>query len=112
MFLYQITSENNPNWRWYEEISFTEKDQKQEGAVLTASKTMKLPYGVYEATELETLRYQGGIVSVSANTRKTGLLQAEVKLGADGGSESITYKNKKVLWDRYSHNDLVINELR
>ena len=87
MFLYQITSENNPNWRWYEEISFTEKAQKQEGAVLTASKTMKLPYGVYEATELETLRYQGEIIRVSANARKTGSLQAEVKLGVDGGSE-------------------------
>lgn len=73
---------------------------------------MKLPYGVYKATELETLRYQGEIISVSANARKTGPLQAEVKLGADGGSESITYRNKKVLWDRYSHNDLVINELR
>lgn len=112
VFLYQITSENNPNWRWYEEISFTEKAQKQEGAVLTASKTMKLPYGVYEATELETLRYQGEIIRVSANARKIGSLQAEVKLGVDGGSESITYKNKKVLWDRYSHNDLAVNELR
>ena len=58
------------------------------------------------------LRYQGEITSVSGDAKKLDRLKAEAKLGTDEIPESVTYRNEKVRWDRYSHNDIVINQLQ
>ena len=58
------------------------------------------------------LRYQGEITSVSGDAKKLERLKAEAKLGTDAIPESVTYQNRKQSWDRYSHNDLVINQLQ
>ena len=111
-FLYQITSRENPDWKWYEELSFTAEDAEKGGATLRKAKTVTLPYGTYEIEEQDVLRYQGEITSVSGDAKKLDRLKAEAKLGTDEIPESVTYRNEKVRWDRYSHNDIVINQLQ
>ena len=111
-FLYQITSRENPDWKWYEELSFTAEDAEKGGATLRKAKTVTLPYGTYEIEEQDVLRYQGEITSVSGDAKKLERLKAEAKLGTDAIPESVTYQNRKQSWDRYSHNDLVINQLQ
>ena len=111
-FLYQITSKRNPNWKWYEEITFTEEDVQVDGTVLKKSKTIKLPYGTYDVEELNVLRYRGKITDVSGDTKKMDSLKAEAQLDSDNIPESVTYQNEKFRWDRYSHNDLEINQLK
>lgn len=111
-FLYQITSKQNPSQQWYEEISFTEADVKTGGSILRKSTRIELPYGEYEVRELGALRYQGAISATSGDVKQIAPLQAEVRLGTDEAVESVTYRNDKMRWDRYSHNDLVINQLQ
>ena len=111
-FLYQITSKQNPSQQWYEEISFTEADVKTRGSILRKSTRIELPYGEYEVQELGALRYQGAISATSGDVKQIAPLQAEVRLGTDEAVESVTYRNDKMRWDRYSHNDLVINQLQ
>lgn len=111
-FLYRITSKRNPDWKWYEQITFHEEDVKNGGDTLKKSKTLKLPYGAYEVEELDVLRYKGEITDTSDGVKKINALKAEAQMGPDEPPKSVTYQNEKVRWDRYSHNDLVINKLK
>lgn len=111
-FLFQITSRENPDWKWYEELSFTVEDAEKGGATLRKAKTVTLPYGTYEIEERDVLRYQGEITAVVGDIKKISDGKAEAKLGTDDQTESVTYRNEKVRWDRYSHNDLVMNSLQ
>lgn len=110
-FLYEVTSKVNPDWKWYEEITFTKEDAEQGGDTLSKTKTMKLPYGTYTVKEIKALRYDGKIQDTSGTVTKIGDLEAEVQVGTDDTPESITYFNAKTRWDQFSHNDLVINTL-
>lgn len=80
-----------------------------------------IPAGVYEISEKKTSRYM--LTNVTAQTdnfqiemKKTeksyGTLQpAEAEITADLREKDgeITFENRKVFWDRFSHNDIVIN---
>ena len=85
--------------------------KKQRGA-LTGETTLNLPVGAYEVEEMDALRYEGKIIEISGNVKKIGALQVEATLGSDDTPETVTYTNQKSWWDRFSHNDLVINQLK
>lgn len=59
---------------------------------------------------MDALRYEGKIIEISGNVKKIGALQVEATLGSDDTPETVTYTNQKSWWDRYSHNDLQINQ--
>lgn len=112
-FLYRITSKSNPDWKWYTEITFTETDMRQSGGMLTASKTLSLPYGEYIVEELDALRYQGTITKTAGPITVDETKQIAYATLHDKKTEaSVTYTNEKTRWDQYTHNDLVINRLR
>lgn len=112
-FLYRVTSKRKPEQKWYTEISFTEGETKQSGGMLTASKTLSLPYGEYLVEELPALRYEGGITETEGLVAVDETKQsARVRLHDKENGASVTYTNEKTRWDRCSHNDLVINRLR
>lgn len=112
-FLFAITSKENPNRKWYTKIVLTDGQTESSGDMLTGTKTLSLPYGEYLVEELPALRYQGGITetegSVTVDETKQNAL---VKFQGKETEASVTYMNEKTRWDRYSHNDLVINRLR
>ena len=112
-FLYRVISKEHPNLKWYAEITLNQADAAQSGDKLTASKTLHLPYGQYMVEELNVLRYQGGITKTEGPVTADKTKQfAFVMLHSKGAKASVSYTNEKTRWDRYSHNDLVINRLR
>lgn len=112
-FLYRVTSKRKPEQKWYTEIVLAEGAAEPSGGMLTASKTLSLPYGEYLVEELPALRYEGGITETEgAVTVDETKQSALVRLYNQGEKALITYTNEKTRWDRYSHNDLVINRLR
>lgn len=112
-FLYQVISKEHPNLKWYAEITFNQADVARSGGKLTASKTLHLPYGQYMVEEMNVLRYQGRITKTEGSVTTDETKQfALVTLHDKGVEAAVTYTNEKTRWDRYSHNDLVINRLR
>ena len=109
-FLYEVTSKDDSNKKWRTSISFTREDWKAAGATMRKTKTLNLPAGAYTVEERNALRYEGRITEVSGNVKKIDPLQAEATLGSDDTPETVTYTNQKSWWDRYSHNDLQINQ--
>ena len=68
-----------------------------------------IPEGRYTVSELPTLRYQ--FESVSAETANVSIAEKTgiVSISAGNSSASVTFKNKKTRYDRYSHTDVIRN---
>lgn len=101
----------------YERISSAGEDGK-----ISESVTLKgIPAGVYEISEMTISRYV--LTNVAAVTdnfqidmktadQRYGTIQpveAEVMADLTEMDGEVTYENRKAFWDRFSHNDLVIN---
>lgn len=109
-FLYEIKcKDSDKKWRAY--ITFSEDDLTGSS---TASKeaAVQLPAGTYTVTEIGVLRYSGSITEVTGNAKKISDLEAQVTLNDDNAKATVSYTNNKIRWDKYSHNDYIINVLK
>ena len=111
-FLYEITSKEQPAHQWYVYLTFTKEDLEQDGAWMQKFKTLHLPRGTYSIQEQNVLRYDGRITNLQGDGEQVSKLRAEVVLGAKDTPARITYQNEKICWNRYSHNNLLVNQLK
>ncbi len=108
-FVFKITS--GAGGVYYRTISFTAADMSsaRNGSVILQTECV-LPYGTYTVESMEVSRYENRLVSMSSGSI-TSDDSGEFQLDRTCEDVVADYEGSKTDWQRFSHNDLVINSL-
>ncbi len=109
-FLFRIRgAEGNT---YYRSISFGEEDMGSEkNGIVTLETECVLPYGNYSVEAMEVFRYQNKLTSIAPGTI-TSAESGDFRISGTNLEVVAIYDGSKTDWQRFSHNDLVINRLK
>ena len=125
-FFFRISGKDlNGEEHWYQcVISFTKEMEKQQEYIIGKAEITGIPAGIYQVEELPmTARYiLTDAVSQDANVTVVntpidtvnGIQKIRSEVTADMTLEdgSVTFENRKVFFDEYSHDDVEVNHLK
>lgn len=127
-FLIEGTDVDGVFHRFTRTVEFLKQDldalAKEDGSVSLTTTVENIPEGIYRLEELSVARY--ALVEVSTQSdnvriekEETGgcyegirTIRAKVYVNLKEKDGSVTFYNRKISWDRYSHNDLIVNQFR
>lgn len=108
-FVFKITSDSGDVY--FRTISFTAADMNSaKDGIVTLETECELPYGKYSVEAMPVSRYENRLSEISSGSI-TDMVRGQFQL--DSGCSEVTaiYDGAKTDWQRFSHNDLVINSL-
>lgn len=125
-FFFKISGTDlNGTEHWYQSmIRFTKESQKQDGYLVGKVEISQIPAGYYQVEELPlTARY---ILTDAVSTDKNvqvkntltetvngiGKIRSEIEADLTLQDGSVTFENRKVFFDEYSHDDTEVNHLK
>jgi hypothetical protein len=109
-FLFRVTSSGGDVY--YRTISFKESDiQSAKNGVAVLETKCVLPYDKYSVEAMTVSRYENKLSSLSSGDI-TSKLKGEFEINSSYKNVVAEYDGSKTDWQRFSHNDIVINSLR
>lgn len=125
-FFFKISGKDlNGEEHWYQSvILFTKEMEKQQEYIIGKAEIIGIPAGIYQIEELPlTARYiLTGVTSEDDNVTVVntpigtvnGVQKIRSQVTADLTMEdgSVTFENRKVFFDEYSHDDVEVNHLK
>lgn len=109
-FVFKITSEAGDDY--YRIISFTAADVKEaKNGIITQETSCNLPYGKYTVEAIDVSRFENKLSSISSGSKVTDV-KGRFELNSVYTSVLAIYDGSKYDWQRFSHNDLLINSLK
>lgn len=120
VFLFLVSGEdmNKKERAYVKAISFTEDYVKNnisaDGTVTLSVVFRNIPTGVYTVTEKNVSRYK--LTEIIPQTKNVSCVGSSPEQGARAdltqADGEVTFINEKNAWDKFSHNDLIINSFR
>lgn len=108
-FAFKISSDSGSVY--YRTISFTAADlPSAKNGVITLETECVLPFGKYSVEAMDVSRYENKLDSISSGSI-TSKIKGEFQMDKNCTEVTAIYDGGKTDWQRFSHNDLVINTL-
>lgn len=109
-FLFRIKAATGETY--YRSISFDEADlASAKNGIVTLETECILPHGNYTVEAMDVFRYQNRLTSISPGTI-TSSLKGDFQISGANLEVVAVYDGSKTDWQRFSHNDLIINRLQ
>lgn len=109
-FVFKIISGDGATY--YRTINFSASDLKSaKNGIITLETSCSLPYGQYTVEAMDVSRFENILTSLSSGS-KTTAVKGSFELNTTYKEVVAVYDGSKSDWQRFSHNDLLINSLK